>query len=198
MDIDIRYVPSQANKWTVTRKIAEVLHSDEFRRPGDSDERPTNFHVQLNESSLGGVRNNSTGILTVPSATLGHRFLNFVHHSPIWIDGQKIRFFRSNQPPDRSLAVTLEKTPYINPDIEEERQEKLYLLQDALRVDKIQFGVFYRSYPKTPTQIPPRAFSIECELNFERKSLGWLRFEYDHKLIRIEVCLLFPLAINSY
>jgi len=184
MNIDIKHIPSEANRWTVTRKIAEVLHSEDFRRAPDPDERPTNFQVLLNESSLGGVRNNSTGVLTLPSVKLGHNFLKFVRENPIRIDGRKIKFFPCNEGPQRGLAVTLEKTPYINPDIEEERQQKIYDLQEAFRVDEVQFGVFYRAYPTTA---PPRAYSIESELNLAMKSLGWLRFEYDHKLIRIEV-----------
>jgi RNA-dependent RNA polymerase len=83
--------------------------------------------------------------------------------------------------------MTLEKTLYVNPDIEEERAEKILGLQHPLRVDEIQFGVFYRpAYPTYPKMVS-RAFSIEWEHSYTQKSLGWLRFEYDHKLIRVEV-----------
>ena len=40
--------------------------------------------------------------------------------------------------------MTLEKTPYTSPDLEEERQNKNRLLDEALRVDAVQFGVFFR------------------------------------------------------
>lgn len=85
--------------------------------------------------------------------------------------------------------MTLEKTPYTNPDNDEEREQKLYELQEALRIDEVQFGVFYRpSYPRNPKDPPSqRAFAIEWGKSYVEKSLGWLRFEYDHKLLRAEV-----------
>jgi RNA-dependent RNA polymerase len=193
MNIDIRQVPPEANQWTVTRKIAEVLHSEDLMSMRASpDERPTNFQVKLNDSSLGGVRNNTTGTLTLPSSKHAHQFMRHIRKNPIRIDGRILKFYLSKEPPPRGLAMTLEKTPYINPDIEEERQQKMQLLQDQIRVDEVQFGVFYRTYPKVPSptkRVPPRAFSIECKLNYERASQGWLRVEYDSKLIRIEVLL---------
>lgn len=194
MNFDIKNVPSQANQWTVTRKIAEVLHSEDFTTiPISPDERPTNFQVKLNDSSLGGVRNNSTGTLTMPTTKHAHHFMRYLRKHPIRIDDRILKFIPSKESPPRSLAMTLEKTPYINPDIEEERQQIMHQLQDPIRIDEVQFGVFYRTYPKKPNPtkiVPPRAFSVECKLDYASSSQGWLRFEYDSKLIRIEVSTL--------
>jgi RNA-dependent RNA polymerase len=190
MILDIKRVPTQASRATVTKAIAGVLHSDDFMRYPDPEERLTNFQVHLNESPLGGVRNNGSGTLTLPSNKLGRDFMRFVIRNPIILDDQQLKFFPSDHKEHIGVTMTLEKTPYIDPDLEEERQQKLYELQEQLRVDEVQFGVYYRTYPKGQIKtVPPRAFSIECKLNYTTKSLGWLGFEYDHKLIRIEVRL---------
>lgn len=81
-------------------------------------------------------------------------------------------------------AQTLEKTPYLPPEIEEEREEKLQKLDVGLHVDKIQFGVFYRSSTDSPGA--SRRFSNEYELYHRDRSAGLLQIEYDHKLIRIK------------
>lgn len=192
MDLGILYLPSEVNEWTVTRCIASVLHSDEFapRRHKEQNavDRPINFRVKLNPSKAGGVGNDSTGTLTLPTAEVGNKFLKWIKETPIRIEGKKVRFVKHGFP-HKGLALTLDKTPYINPDIEEERTQKLWDLQDLLRVDAVQFGIFYRpKYPSNDREsLSPRAFSVEWEHNYATESIGWLAFEYDHKLIRIKV-----------
>jgi len=194
MKLDIRNIPSEASRWTVKRAIAAVLHSNDFRTSPEAGERPTNFDVLLNDSPMGGVRNNGSGTLTLPTYDMGRQFAYFVQKNPIKIDGQQLKFYKTEERVPLHVAMTLEKTPYINPDQEEKRQQKLYDLEEQLRVDEVQFGVFYRSYPKVKsTTAPPRAFSVECKLNFATKSLGWLHFDYDHKFIRVEVLIVFSL-----
>lgn len=84
----------------------------------------------------------------------------------------------------RKKAQTLEKTPYLPPEIEEEREEKLQKLDVGLHVDKLQFGIFYRQ-PGDPSE-SSRRFSNEYELSHNNRSAGLLQIEYDHKLIRIK------------
>ncbi|KAF9469267.1 RNA dependent RNA polymerase-domain-containing protein [Collybia nuda] len=192
MDFGIVYLPSGVDEWTVTRCIADVLHSDEFaprrhQKQGVVD-RPVNFRVKLNPSKAGGIGNDGTGTLTLPTTEVANHFLKWVKQTPIKIEGKKVKFFRHG-PAYKALALTLDKTPYINPDIEQERAQKLWDLQDLLRVDAVQFGLFYRpKYPSNDREpLCPRAFSIEWERNYETESIGWLSFEYDHKLIRIKL-----------
>lgn len=191
MDLNIVFLPYGVNEWTITRIIATILHSEEFA-PRQQDphavDRPINFRVKLNPSKAGGVGNDGSGILTLPTDSIGSKFLNWVKATPIKIEGKKIKFYRRGYPPP-GLAITLDKTPYINPDIEEERHQKLWDLQDLFRLDAIQFGVFHRpKYPSKPEEpLTSRAFSIEWERTYVSESIGWLGFEYDHKLIRIKV-----------
>ncbi|KAF8893574.1 RNA dependent RNA polymerase-domain-containing protein [Infundibulicybe gibba] len=188
MDLGLAYIPGEANNWTVTRAIAEVLHSEEFasRKP---DERVINFRVRLNPSKLGGLRNDGTGTLTVPSREIGGRLLRWIEETPIRIGKKKIRIFRSRNEPHKGVTLTLAKTPYINPDLEEEREKILWALQEKLRVNAIQVGMLHRSkYPSTASErLQPRSFSVEWEHLCVTEDIAWLQFEYDHKLIRIVV-----------
>ncbi|KAG6854694.1 hypothetical protein C0991_002405 [Blastosporella zonata] len=189
MDIHLHNLPYDLNEWTVTRSIATVVHSKEFTpRLHDENavERPLNFRVKLNPSKAGGVGNDGSGLLTFPTFAIGNKFLNWMADSPLKIKGKKIKFRRGGEPRE-GVALTLEKTPYVDPDIEEEYQQKLWDLSDKFRVNAVQFGVFYRpTYPaheKDP--LKPRAFSVEWERRYDVDSEGWLAFEYNHKVIRI-------------
>ncbi|KAL4268526.1 RNA-dependent RNA polymerase [Pleurotus pulmonarius] len=187
MNLNIQYIPRDAGKWDVTRKLAEVLHSNEFsrREPG---ERVLNFKISLGDSKLGGVRNDGSGVLTLPDVSVGDRFLRYVKDRPIKMGKQRLRFYRAG-PPSDWLAKTLERTHYVDPDVEERHEAINNSLGDALRVDAIQLGVFYRpSYPRhEKDRLVPRAFSIEWEKDLVSSSSGWLYFSYDHKLLYIEV-----------
>ena len=189
MNIGYKFAPNEFNRWDLTRTFAKILHSENFA-PRTEDERLINFQVQPNKNPAGGVRSDGTGTLTVPSEKIGNKFLEYVHHNPLKIDKRKLKFFRGEDP-QKGLALTLEKTPYVNPDLEEEHEKKLRALEARLRVDIVQFGIFYRrEYPsKDDERLLPREFSIEWEGNYVKHSIGWLTFEYDHKLIRITVSL---------
>lgn len=199
MNISIWDVANEVNEWTVTRKLASILHSEDFAPVVAG--RVMNFAVKLEYSDPGSIRNNGKGILTLPSEAMGNKFLAYVASlSPkdvterLKLGGRKLKFRKSNRPPPNGQTLTLLKTPYVDPDIEEERLLKVRQLDDSiLRIDAVQFGIFYQAnYPasgKAPTS--PRAFSVEWERDYAQDSYGSLKFEYDHKLIRITVMCLF-------
>ena len=189
MDLSIKYIPHEVNTWTVTRAIAAVLHSEDFAPVVEG--RLINFRVKLNPNPAGGIRNDGTGLLTLPTETVGSKFLAYIFKDPIKINKKKLLFKRLDRPPPEGLALTLKKTPYVNPDIEEARDEKVLLLDTQLRVTAVQFGLFFqREYPLTEKDpLKPRAFSVEWESKYDSDSRGrgQLSFDYDHKLIRITV-----------
>jgi len=189
MDIGFKRAPDDYNNWRLTRIFSDIIHSDDFA-PKAEDERVINFQVKVTPNPAGGIRSDGTGFLTVPSEKIGHKLLEYLHKNPVKIDKKKLKFFKKGIP-HKGLALTLEKTPYVNPNIEEERQTKLRALEAKFRVDCVQFGIFYRpTYPANDTEpLRPRAFSIEWEGNYARNSIGWLNFDYDDKLIRITVSL---------
>jgi RNA-dependent RNA polymerase len=65
MDLDIVNVHHEANEWEVTRAIAAVLHAEDAFKPPEG-ERQLNFKVLLHPCEVG-VRNDGTGVLTLPS-----------------------------------------------------------------------------------------------------------------------------------
>lgn len=187
MEFSISNVHTQATAYTVTKAIADqVLH----RCPGpflaDSQQRLPNFDVALNSDDRRGVRNNGTGTLTLTTA-IGGRFVELYNRGNITVtvNGRQLRFHPSGRTVDAALEMKLERAPFIDPDIEQERQRKILKLQDRFCVCKIQIGTFYR-----PTDAGPRdsrAFSVEWEMDLRQRSMAWLKFEYDHKQIRIEI-----------
>ncbi|KAK1227232.1 hypothetical protein PQX77_009776 [Marasmius sp. AFHP31] len=193
MDLNIRYIPEYITEWDLTRILArEILHTDEFHPRTHPDERKINFKASLNPSKAGGVRNDGTGTLTLPHLKIAHRFLDWVKETPLKINGKKIKFFASKDSGKKprewhSTILTLQRTPYIDPDVEERHAQKLFDLQCSLRVDKVQFGVFFRPSSGVGGQAKSREFSIEWERDYVKESTAWLSFEYDHKLIRIKL-----------
>lgn len=187
MELAIKYIPGEANKWDVTRAISEVVHADDFHTAING--RRLNFQVKLNDTPAGGIRNDGTGFVTFPSYADGLKFLACVDKEPIRVFKRKLKFNKRSAPPPTHVVETLAKTPYLDPDIEEERQKTISALDDQLRVDLIQFGCLYRArYPTSPKErLAPRSFSIEWDQDFTKKSAAWLRFDYDHKLFRITV-----------
>ncbi|PPQ67455.1 hypothetical protein CVT24_011512 [Panaeolus cyanescens] len=186
MELNIKFIPNHVNTYTVIRKVAEIVHSPKFM-PQPENGRLMNFRVVLNDNPAGGVRNDGTGVLTFGEDHIASKFLKWVVDTPLRIDGKKLKFYRKG-PPSKKDADLLKKTLFVDPSIEEERERINYGLRDMLRVDVIQFGVFYRNYPNSDAEkLEPRRYSIEWERSCIDRQTAWLRVEYDHRLMRI-VC----------
>ncbi|RXW18615.1 hypothetical protein EST38_g7238 [Candolleomyces aberdarensis] len=178
MNIDIRYIPTEETEWSVTRAISAIIHAEDFAV--SEEERQVNFKVVLAENEAAGVGHNGSGLLTVPTAALGRKFLDAVRENPIKLSTRKLKFYRSSEKLVKHVVATLDKTPFVSPDIEEKHAKTLWALEDQLRVETIQFGTYFRP-EYDPEKKKGRAFSVE----WEKKYVAWLKFEYDHKLIRI-------------
>ncbi|KAJ7461474.1 RNA dependent RNA polymerase-domain-containing protein [Mycena latifolia] len=213
------YLPTTADQYDVTVAVAQVLHSDDFRSfakdaaepiasSESSSRRLLNFAVELNQSTVGITRNDGSGTLTLPSGEVRTKLFDWVvnRKNPIKVGNKKIKLQKGFHGTREYEALTLSKTPYVDPDIEREHQHKLNELEEALRVDVVQFGFYYRDYPAKPipdNKPPPlRKFSTEWERLYfnttppprHRSSspgppsgVAWLRFNYDHKVIRIQL-----------
>ncbi|KAL1728439.1 RNA dependent RNA polymerase-domain-containing protein [Schizophyllum commune] len=192
MDIQIKGLPPNLNEYDVIKLVAKVLHSEAFMPAEDESEdedlpkqSPTdnrvNFRVKLNRSMQGSARNDGSGILTVPTDKIGKRFLAHVKGNPIKVDKRKINFWKRSPAPS-GIASLLGKTPFMDPEIEETHERVVESLNTSLRVDLVQFGVLFR-----PTYAYPvsREFSVEWSKQYTTEGVAWLKFEYDHKLIRI-------------
>ncbi|KAG2067060.1 RdRP-domain-containing protein, partial [Suillus decipiens] len=204
MEFTIRNVDSEVTEYEVTKKIAEVLHAcpGPFVSDADAQQRLINFRVTLEKNECGGVRNKGFGSLRLPSKDVGLKFRRLVDGEDgitIKVGKKRLKFIPANKPIPSSALVTLAKAPYVDPDIAQKRQEKIDALSSYFRIAKVQIGIFYR--PKDATPSDPRAFSVEWQIDL-LGGLGWLNFEYEHKLIRAKVGdpargqLLYSLVVN--
>ncbi|KAK7038067.1 RNA-dependent RNA polymerase [Favolaschia claudopus] len=218
--VRMEFLPVTADTYDVTLAIAATLHSDDFRAFAKDAAEPVfrseslsarqlllNFKVELNQSRVGTTRNDGTGTLLLPSGDVRAKFIEWIvkHKNHIKILGKKIKLFSLREVLPRA-ADFLSKTPYVDPNIEREHEEKVWALHEALRVDVVQFGSYHTSYPARPipdNKPPPlRSFSVEWEREYfstdpsSRKRSGspgpptgvaWLRFDYTHKLISIQL-----------
>lgn len=148
---------------------------------------PRNFKVELNEGVGGVGTHNGTGKLILPNPDVGAKFFRLLYKRKPVIEchNQKLHFRKLSERPPLHIAQGLDKTPYLDPRIEEELEEKLAKLDVGLHVDKVQFGVYFLEPEDPPTA--PRKFSVEFELKHHNRGVGILQFEYLHKLIRIQV-----------
>ncbi|KAL4244861.1 RNA-dependent RNA polymerase [Abortiporus biennis] len=186
MELEVTFVDRGANVYDLKRAIGSFLHSDDFYNPSDAKARPVNFKVTLNEGP-NGIQHNGTAVLIVPTQRIGDKFMKLIYGKgkAVRLKGRKLGFRKTGQKPDYKISQSLDKTPYLNPDIEEARDDKLSKLDVALWVDKVQFGVLYRN-PDDPPHIS-RRFSTEYELAPRDRGAGLIFIEYDHKLIRLQL-----------
>ncbi|EPQ57890.1 RdRP-domain-containing protein [Gloeophyllum trabeum ATCC 11539] len=183
MEIDLKGVAHIATKYEVKRAIAQVLHGDDFRRR--EIPRLWNFDVSLNPG-LTETRNDGSGKLILPDHKLGRKFLEWARQdgNNIRVHGRKIRFFRSDRKPRAGELQMLRKAPYLDPAKDEERDRILQALDCDLRVNKVNFGIYYYD---TSRPGAPKSFSNEWEGDYKSRSYAVMRVAYDHKVMRIKL-----------
>ncbi|TDL24977.1 RdRP-domain-containing protein [Rickenella mellea] len=186
MEFRMEGIAVKANRYEVTEALAKALHTSDF----STEKRPINFQVILNEG-IGGVRNNGTGLLTLPEEGIGKKFRRYLSEKKISIRvlGRRINFRPSHHQPRHRTIETLQKVPYQDPSIDQERDEKLLQLDKALRVNNLQFGLWsIRPKPQTATSPPVRGiFCSEWDRSYTTIGNALLWIEYDHKLLRIQL-----------
>lgn len=189
MEFDIDRVSFNATHYDVRRALAQVLHSEEFYNANDPRARPMNIEVILNQSNAG-RSHDGTGKLTLPTRHDGEKFFKWLRAgNSIKVDDRKLFLRKAINRPKHFVAHKLQRVPFVDPDIEEEREQKLARLDYNLRVTRVQFGIWY-----TPPGQASRAFSVEWDHDCKVNDVAWLYFKYDHKLIRIEVSILIYLS----
>jgi RNA-dependent RNA polymerase len=180
----------QATDYAVKKAIAAVLHGPDFYNPMDHKTRPMNFNLVLPESIINGYAHNGRGTLTLPTRREGQKFFQWTKEpdNVIRVEGRKLKFYMTHQRPQRRLEETLQKLPFIDPDIALERERKLSLLKDSIRVLRVQFGTFYQVKGQAG-----RSFSVEWDHDCRIADVAWLTVHWDNK-----VCPTHYIAAHSY
>ncbi|KAI0707368.1 RdRP-domain-containing protein [Earliella scabrosa] len=187
MNIAIEDIPFNATRWEVKRAFAVVLHGPDFFNPHGHKARPINFDIKLGKC-YNGLESDGTGTLILPDALLGQRFLHwaFRRGNSVRVNGRKLWLKQSQTKPSSKHVRALNKTPYVDPKEEAARHESIQQLgQLRIILDAIQFGVYFRRHDDPHTA--NRTFSNEYEIRNEDTITGELFYDYDHKLLRIEM-----------
>ncbi len=140
MNVGLLSLPTTVSDRDVTKELSKVLHSPEFRRIDNG--RLFNFKVILNLNERMGLRNNGTGMVQLPTKEIGNKFYSWAKTTPIQIQEKTIRLGRRSEPLPRD-AWALQRTPFIDPALEDEYEDKCQKLQGQIRVDAVQFGVLH-------------------------------------------------------
>lgn len=174
-------IPYQVDRWDLTLKLAEILHGPPFKQP--RPDRKMNFDVHLFMDGGTEGKHNGSGRLTLPTRQIALQFLDHVRSNRVKMLGKKLNFGSRSEPTlNEKIAATVQKAPYFDPKLEKDREWRVFELdENPLRVVKVQFGVLFRQSPKEP-----RKYSIEWEREYLNE-VGYLTFEFDHKLIKIQV-----------
>ena len=85
----------------------------------------------------------------------------------------------------------LEKTPYINVDIRQRKEDIIVGLDKVFGLELVELGAFYCNPGEQD-----RCFSPEWFLNSRGDRTGTLQLEYDQKMVRIVVCSDFRLSLT--
>ncbi|PIL35600.1 RNA-dependent RNA polymerase [Ganoderma sinense ZZ0214-1] len=186
MNIQLEDIPKNAQKWEVKEALSQLLHyHPDFRDPSARDTRLLNFEVSL-EPSHNGLASNGKGTLTLPHKTIGDKFLHWARRNAVYVNRRKLWVCSSNVPVKRGLVEALNRTPYLDPKEQAERQEKLeQIRQIRIVLEAVQFGVYYHR-PEDPATAN-RYFSIEFDIYREDTISGELLFDYNRKLFRVEM-----------
>ncbi|KAH6905313.1 RdRP-domain-containing protein [Coprinopsis sp. MPI-PUGE-AT-0042] len=187
-NLEIKCVPTRhVTAGDVKKAIAAVVHGAEFISSlGHPPNHPlVNFEVRLNEHPTAPhhCTNNGSGLLTFPTDQVQGTFWRLYRRSGLstTLRGQKAKLFfhPSTERPDLWLIDELASTPYINPTIEEERQEMVNLLDFGLRVTLVQVGILFRkNFPGVRTF--SGEWSRQCDI-----TVGRIKYDYDSKSIQI-------------
>jgi RNA-dependent RNA polymerase len=183
MEFTIESVSKNASNYDVKRAFAEVLHSEDFYNPASQKGRPMNMDVWLKESSVLGFRHAGEGKLTLPTRQDGERFLRWLRSgNQVVVDGRKLFIRKAFTKAMPRLTETLKKVPFIDPVIEQEREQKIAQLSKSIQVSNTQFGVYYT----LPNQTA-RAYSIEWDHDCRNNDVAFLSVRFEHKSVRIDV-----------
>ncbi|EIN07212.1 RdRP-domain-containing protein [Punctularia strigosozonata HHB-11173 SS5] len=183
MELCIERVPHTATVYEVTKLLAaQALHTEAFIDRDDPMSRLMNFKVFLEPAGYG-VQNKGYGYLVLPTAKAAEKFLRLARDNPIRMNGRKLWFSKSGKKPTKAIIQQLLKAPYVDPDIDEERQRLETVLDEHLRVASVQFGVYHRKTPQSS-----REFSVEWNKDFlSNGHVAWVKLHYSHKCMRVQL-----------
>ena len=166
-----------ATREDVITKIAEILHREEYLELWGSF--PVNLNVRLNtKNKRFGANHSGSGRFTVAVESVASRFLQ--EYGGRWplktlrFSQRQVSFERSKFEPNKGIVDELERTPYVDPRAEAERQRRVEEAEaNRIPIRGIEFGWECRD----------AVFSCEWEKSLD--SLGLLGYDEDRREFRV-------------
>jgi hypothetical protein len=193
MEIELTNIDFDADVYDVRKAVAAVLHGPDLYDPNDKDNkgRVPNFQIAMGVSPAGRIHNGKATLRV--GSKLGRGLIKWNRESKennIVVKGRSLRVFNLFNTVPRDVRETLEKALYIDPELDRARSQKEEeAKQVRLRIEKIQFGVWYKPSNSGGQR---RSFSVEHEREFLTNSAAYMYLVYEHKLIHIDVSATLP------
>ncbi|KAG9008075.1 hypothetical protein FRB94_013732 [Tulasnella sp. JGI-2019a] len=140
----ISNVPESVTVISLTKDLAKILHDTPFTSFGER----LNFQVFLHRKRANHQRGHKgSGVLILPSDAIVDLFLSI--YKPSYrptlpcdhYGGQdKLKFSLSTKAPDAGSVKLIQQTPYVDPQILLENEERAEKLQDLVQVVSVQLG----------------------------------------------------------
>ncbi|KAL0576516.1 hypothetical protein V5O48_005461 [Marasmius crinis-equi] len=140
-EVFIRNVDHFTSQHDIIRALAVHLH-----QPPYTTNMPLNFHVRMFKAKKGERRlHTGCGSLTLPTLPLLQKFLTeYGGTSPqktVRIRGRNIHFKESDRYSSNDILISIQNSPYLDPQVLEERQRVAELLeQNKIPVSTLQFA----------------------------------------------------------
>ncbi|PPQ73217.1 hypothetical protein CVT24_010027 [Panaeolus cyanescens] len=175
MELFVRKVPPDITPTQLKLSLATVLHGHLFQH---LSETPINFHVYLFPNKRNPIqRYSGFGALTLPSEEHGNLFLSLCQAGRIrFSTNTGMVFSVSRNRPREDILREIQLSPYVNPQVQEERERRQQLLeQETIAIDQLQFCWMCRD----------GTLSIEWEDACEGRCI--LRFDDERREIQTEI-----------
>lgn len=144
--IFIRNVPDRVTDVILTRDLARILHGHPFHDPHSAQR--INFHVSLHRERGSGARGHrGIGTITLPNLKLAKAFLAVYgrpRRPPLpydnWGMPDLLVFEHHRDAPRDSTLKLIQETPYVDPQVLHDKEEKDAQLQGFIYLSAVQLG----------------------------------------------------------
>ncbi|KAI0068465.1 RdRP-domain-containing protein [Artomyces pyxidatus] len=169
----MRDIDFQATKLELQQVIARILHSPAYAQYATI---PLNFEIYLFPSKNANTRqtHRGCGLLTLPSAEVGHRLLQEYGQQfrRIVLRRRPIQLSQSKNSPSTGILERIRRMPYVSPEAVQREQARLDELQrGTVGIRTIQFG--WETRDGLFSIEWDRQYEDDCQLSFgdERREL---------------------------
>ncbi|KAF9458199.1 RNA-directed RNA polymerase 2 [Collybia nuda] len=178
MEVFMYNISFSATNNEVTSRLADILHNPPYTNNASS--LALNFDTRLFKDKRGRRMHSGNGALTLPSPEIAIQFLaEYGEYSPplksCFAGGRRIKFIQSKNLARPDILASIQRRPYIEPKIREERERREAILaSETVSIRTIQFGWECRD----------SIFSIEWEKDFPGSVLS---FDSERRELRISL-----------